>query len=91
MKKTIEINGDVYEITKKGDIYINSKKSIFDLYKRPSETKIKIYNYWKDKLTEITALSWNAMFFCIYWIITHEWRKYNVKITPAHNYIYMSN
>ena len=87
--KFFEINGDTYQ-TKEGleRPYYNWKTDIFQLYARPSNTKISIFRYWERKLDEITALRWNSMFFSIYGKITdNNWEVKNVWITPSHNYI----
>lgn len=65
----------------------NWKTSIFDLYSRPSYTKIKIFNDW-DKLINIYWLTWNSCTFTIYGdILDENWQKHNVKITKGYNYL----
>lgn len=88
--KTININGITFEIKKDQPQKFNSTDTIFKLYKKPSETKINIYYDRKEKLHNITALTWNSQLFTIYWQIkdNNNWNVYKVKIAPSHNFIY---
>lgn len=85
--KTITINW-VNFTQKKLDPYYNWKSDIFDLYKHPSQKKIKIFNYRSKTLNNIYWLTWNMHNFSIYWnIIDQNWQLHNVKITQSYNYI----
>lgn len=67
---------------------IYNGKTIFDLYARPSQEKIKIYFEREKKLDAIYWLTGNNFRFYIFGSITDEnWQKHNVKITPSYNYI----
>ena len=53
MKNTILINGDYYTPTKNVERMSNRKTDIFDLYERPSHTKVAIFREWQEKLHSI--------------------------------------
>jgi hypothetical protein len=67
MKTTekIEING-VFYTPKAFNPRENGKNSIFDIYARPSDTKIAIFREWEKKLDYITGLQGNSNTFSIY-------------------------
>jgi hypothetical protein len=50
--KTTTINSIEFEFKKFDPVY-NWKTSIYNLYEKPSQEKIKIFNDWKSKLTRI--------------------------------------
>ena len=89
MKNTIVINWINFTKTNSIQPVYNYKSNIFDLYDRPSYTKINIFNEWSEKLDCITWLTWNKFNFSIYWYIIDKenWQKHNVKITPSYNYV----
>jgi hypothetical protein len=63
-------------------------KTLYDLYKNPSEEKRDIYNYWNNKLDVIYWTIWNMHLFSIFWRITdEEWKVHDVKITKSKNFI----
>lgn len=53
MKNTILINGDYYTPTKNVERMSNWKTDIFDLYEKPSYTKVAIFREWQEKLHSI--------------------------------------
>jgi len=88
MKNTILINGDCYTPTTKIEWYSNRKTDIFDLYERPSQTKVAIFKEWQEKLHSIEWLTGNSCRFSIYWTLKDEdWHLHHVKITPSYNYL----
>lgn len=89
MKNTITINWINFTKTNSIRPLDNGNYSIFDLYDRPSQTKISIFNEWQEKLDCIYWLTWNTSVFSIYWYIIDKntWIKHNVKITPSYNYV----
>ena len=85
--KTVKINGTTYTV-KKAEPYFNGKTSIFDLYDRPSTTKVVIFREWQEKLNSIYGLVGNSCTFSIYWdVIDENGVKHDVRITHANNYI----
>ena len=88
MKNTILINGDYYTPTKNVERMSNRKTDIFDLYERPSHTKVAIFREWQEKLHSIEWLTGNSCRFSIYWTVKDEnWEIHHVKITPSYNYL----
>jgi hypothetical protein len=51
-EKFVEINGITFE-KKNLDPYCNCKNSIYQLYDRPSQEKVEIFDYWDQKLDRI--------------------------------------
>lgn len=86
--KTTTINGINFEV-KKFDPFAYSCNDLFQLYDRPSSTKVEIYNEWQEKLNRIYGVSWSKHQFTIYWNIKDQetWLIRNVRITKAHNYV----
>lgn len=89
MKNNVTINWISFTPTNSITPLYNYKSNIFDLYDRPSYTKISIFNEWNEKLDCIYWLTWNTSVFSIYWYIIDKenWKKHNVKITPSYNYV----
>lgn len=71
MKKTITINGDVYTYGRFEPVY-NYKRTIWDLYDRPSDEKVDAYNEWYGKLEEIHGLTGSKFNFSIYGCVKDE-------------------
>lgn len=85
--KTIIINWTSYKFKHYSPVK-NWMDDIFDLYARPSQTKIEIFRDWSKKLSRIYGLTGNSMFFSIYWTVKDEnWVEHDVWITPCNNYI----
>ena len=101
MARTVTINGVDFEIvnpiTVKGERLIQSyewfistkgKRNINDAYKRPSSTKVDIFNYWRGFFSAIecsgyTVLGANCNVFSVGAIDVHGNYYY---ITKVHNY-----
>jgi len=88
--KTIKIDNTTYEVVKNLDFYYNRNKNIYDLYERPSNIKIKIYEERKQEIDEITALTGGPFNFTIYGIKIYNWIKRPVRITKTHNFIWIN-
>lgn len=66
----------------------NWRRSLKDLYKKPSKEKQWVFDFWEKKLFYIYWLTWNLYMFQIYWCIRDEdWVLRDVKITRSHNFI----
>ena len=86
MKKIIMINWIHYEFAPK-QYFIENWKNLYSVYQKPSQTKVKIYEYWKTKVL-ILWITGNSMQFTIYGkTIDDEGKRHRVKITKSHNYI----
>ena len=86
-KTTVSIKGVTFTPCNLSPVY-NWKSDIFQLYSRPSATKIAIFKDRSQKLDGIYSLTGNCNFFSIYgYIFDDAWKKHNVKITPSYNYI----
>lgn len=88
MKNTILIGSDRYTQNNKIERHSNRKTDIFDLYERPSSTKVAIFREWQEKLYTIDGLIGNSSVFSIYWTVKDgDGHLHHVKITPSYNYI----
>lgn len=86
-EKFVEINGITFE-KKNLDPYCNCMDSIYQLYDRPSQEKVEIFDHWDQKLDRIYWLTGSKFAFSIYWEIKDQNGYYHdVKITKSHNYI----
>ena len=66
-----------------------NKKDIFEAYGRPSNNKIKIWNFWKDYVIEnncynLVITGYN----CFHFTVMFEDEIYIYKITASNNYRY---
>ena len=66
-----------------------NKKDIFEAYDRPSNTKLEVWNYWKDYVAKnncynLVITGYNTFHFTIMF----EDENYIYKITASNNYMY---
>lgn len=92
MKKTIEINGQSFELVK--DAYKEVRYcSLYHAYNNPSYRKQQIYENWKDwtrlcnRCTRFGVHSRNSHFFTLTGTIIDNDAIYDFTITHSHNYI----
>lgn len=93
----IEINGVNFELdTKVAGVNPNMIiRGIHDVYTRPSETKVDIYDWWATWFIThdgtVTVRSYNSMIFTLHGVVrdfeTGNW--YECDITPSHNYCWL--
>ena len=88
MKYTV-INWINFEIKNNFDSYAYSCNNLWQLYEKPSITKVEIYRDREKKLNRVYWVSGNKNQFVIYWNIkdSETWLVYDVRISQAHNYI----
>lgn len=93
----IIINGRSFELdTKNAGVNPNMIiRGIHDVYGRPSDTKISIFESWARWFIgndgTVTVRSYNCMFFTLHGVVrdaeTGNW--YECDITPSHNYCWL--
>ncbi len=90
------VNGRTFEITKPSTSPLKpwgGFKSIYEAYKKPSSTKVQIYEDWERWFSECDTLASGVIasssnFYTHGGIVRLCGNKlYNVRITYAHNYI----
>lgn len=91
--ETIELFGKTFELDTKETIVYQSVpyRTIYDVYGRPSTTKVSIYNNWDRWFREhngyADVCSHNSNFFSIQGYV-NDWdnrKLYFCYITPSHN------
>lgn len=94
MKKTMEINGEVFEFANLSKRYAGyvDLRDIYDVYGRPSITKVDIYNDWTIYTWQIGATTpsvqtFNTFQFTLAFFATVNGEEYFFFITPNRNYI----
>lgn len=102
--KTMEINGNVFEVIKprKHPVSLTNShfmRSIYECYDNPSEKKKAIYNKWHRwylgdwRLSEFGVISYNTFSFsigCVFNDADTGVRGFIV-ITPCHNRLYLAD
>lgn len=85
--KTTTINGTFYKFKKFEPLH-NGVTSIYELYNRPSQAKVKAFNYWKERLDLIYWMYGNSCNFSIYGMVKDEKGiEHDVYITKWNSYI----
>lgn len=86
-EKNLTINGINYEIKK--FVIPMWLKSFYNLYDRPSQTKVEIYEEWYKVLNSVYGCTGSKFAFTIYWNVKDEatGQLYDVRISKDHNYI----
>ena len=73
---------------------INTRRTLHDVYKKPSTLKVAIYNDWinwfnccsENANDFITVESYNTNFFTLSGVVTINDGTYIIKVTASHNY-----
>ena len=88
------VNGTNFEVMNTR-IAPYGKRDIFELYQRPSITKVEIYREWLQYFREVGTIDvvrvhGNCMMFVIVAdVIGKDGKRYNFYITKAHNRVYI--
>lgn len=91
MNKQKKINGVLFDVKKPVKNYHEfTCRDLFDCYKKPSDIKLMIYNYWRDFANDIdceyfTVHSYNHMMFTLSFNARIEGVLYNFNITKKRN------
>lgn len=92
--RLVEVNGASFEVMNTR-IAPYGKRDIFELYQRPSTTKVNIFYEWLNYFREVGTIDivrvhGNCMMFVIVAdVIGHDGKRYNFYITKAHNRVYI--
>lgn len=93
-KKLVPLAGKEFEVY--SWLYlprICTRRSLYDVYKKPSASKVAIYNDWinwfnccsENTNDFITVDSYNTNFFTLSGVVTINDETYIIKVTASHN------
>lgn len=94
-KKLLPLCGKEFEVC--NSLYtpgIKTRRSLWDVYEKPSELKVEIYNdliAWFCYCSEndndfITIDTYSNQIFTLSGVVTVNGESYAIKVTPSHNY-----
>ena len=94
-KKLVPLAGKEFEVY--NWLYlprISTRRSLYDVYKKPSALKVAIYNDWinwfnccsENANDFITVESYSSSFFTLSGVVTINNETYIIKLTASHNY-----